>query len=551
MAKEILRSYDFKGVGRINNLPEAVSTDQPVTLAQLERLSSAGFDAAQVWYFNSTDEGWTPSNCLLVFDSANGKGLKLTDNSSAVGSIANSPAGLTLSGNLYRKVKMSVTLITPGVMPASAPNLQYTTSGHGFSASFRKIISYPTKFTTAGDTAILDFDMETSDNPTDWQTSTITQIRILLTDTVTTGMELRINWVAVGREAPVNIVAGSGNVNQASASSAAGKLKLSAGADRTIADYSGVSSVVAVDSAGSAIAGVPGTHFFPPATNASVDNGEIILLDNASPVTPPANSVKFTSKPEVSLSLPFILNRKGQRWRVKLQGRTELLFQSASNSTLLTAHQGLLMAATGTATAVALSNTSRYTRIPKVEALVTTPATTAVAGFRCANACMFTGAGTVDGGYLMRLTGGPATGVGTTTSRFWMGTGQTAAPTDVEPSAINNTIGAGYDAADTNIQIITKGTGTVAKTDTGIAVPTTDRSALYEIIIYQPPGATQEAYILFTDLINGTTFSKIETTAGNLPATGIALTPKIYSSAGGTSSVIGVALASVYVTTDF
>lgn len=518
---------------------------------------SVGFDTTVRWDFDSTDEGWTATNGTVAFDTANGKGLLITDNNSTVQTIAVSPTGLSIDGNLYRRVKISVTLATlPAPTTSVVPEIRYVTGGHSFSASFRKIISYPVPFAAVGDTAILDFDMETATGAPDWYAppnNTITRIEFLLTDAVPTGTEIRINWIAVGRNHPTKLStsAGTGDVTQSANSASSGLLKISAGADKSITDYSGTSSLLKVDGSSLVANAVSGTDYFPPATNASVDNGDIILEDSASPVTPALGALKLIAQSEAGLSAFRTVNREGQNWRVRMEGRFAARFQATAGSAVLTGHTGILFAATGTATAAAASFTSRYTRTSKVEALVTVEATTAVAGFRSSNALIFTGSGTVDGGYWVRLIAGPSTGVTTATSRFWMGTGQTAAPTDVEPSTVNNILGVGYDAADANFFVMTKGGGAVTKTDTGIAIPTTDRSGLYEVIIYQPPGATQEAYIQFTNLINGTTFSKTETTAGNLPNSGVSLTPKVYSSVGGTSSVIGVALHSCFITSDF
>jgi hypothetical protein len=211
MAKEILRSLDFKSSSRALNLPVGTSASEPARVDELTNVMSAssGFDATVAWYFNSTDEGWTATNGTIAFDSSNGKGVLLTDTSGTLQAIAVSPAGLTIDGNLYRRVKASITFITaPAPISATVPELRYHTAGHGSSASFRKISAYPIPFSTVGDTVVIDFDMETATGAPDWYAppnNTITQIRLLLTDAVPSGTVLRINWVAVGRNAPANV----------------------------------------------------------------------------------------------------------------------------------------------------------------------------------------------------------------------------------------------------------------------------------------------------------------------------------------------------------
>ena len=134
---------------------------------------------------------------------------------------------------------------------------------------------------------------------------------------------------------------------------------------------------------------------------------------------------------------------------------------------------------------------------------------------------------------------GPATGVATTTNRAFCGlTNSTAAPTDVEPSTILNQVGMGWDAADTNIQMMV---------DLGASfpVPTTDRTAVYKLELFSPKGTTQSVQWRVTNLVSGAVAQGTATT--DLPAATALLAPRVWMSVGGTSSVIGVALMSMYI----
>ena len=104
----------------------------------------------------------------------------------------------------------------------------------------------------------------------------------------------------------------------------------------------------------------------------------------------------------------------------------------------------------------------------------------------------------------------------------------------------------GWDAADTNIQMMhNDATGTCTKIDLGAAfpVPTTDRTALYELALYSPKGTTQSVGYQVTDLVSGATFSGTITT--DMPAATALLAPRGWMSVGGTSSVIGLGLSSL------
>jgi hypothetical protein len=229
------------------------------------------------------------------------------------------------------------------------------------------------------------------------------------------------------------------------------------------------------------------------------------------------------------------------------------LWQPAGNSTTITAIGAAALTATGTATAANVATTNRHTYMKRLEYLVTVAATTAVAGFREGVAQRTVGGPAAgDGGFFFCCRWGPATGVATTTNRAWVGmSSSTAAPTDVEPSTITNSVGMGWDAADTNIQMMHRGAGAVTKIDLGASfpVPTADRTKAYEIALFSPPGTTQTVGYYVTDLATGAVASG--TISTNMPTNTTLLAARGWMSVGGTSSVIGIALMGLYLETDY
>lgn len=191
----------------------------------------------------------------------------------------------------------------------------------------------------------------------------------------------------------------------------------------------------------------------------------------------------------------------------------------------------------------------------RVDYLVTTAAVAAVAGWRYATVRWTVGNNNSTdggGGFHFICQWGPATGVATTTNRAFVGmANSTAVPTDVEPSTIPNIIGMGWDAADTNIQLMHRGAGAVTKIDLGASfpVPTADRSKVYEISLFSPPNTTtQTVGYRVEDLTTGAVVEGTLTT--NLPTTTTALAPRGWMSVGGTSSVIGISIMKLYVESD-
>lgn len=200
----------------------------------------------------------------------------------------------------------------------------------------------------------------------------------------------------------------------------------------------------------------------------------------------------------------------------------------------------------GTLTAASKALTNRQTKTSRVESLVTVAATTAIAGYRLASAEFVRGNAAGVGGFYYCNEFGPATGCATATNRMFVGLrALTTARTDTEPSADVNVLGVGWDAADANIQMLCNdGASTCTKTDTGIAVPTVDRTSWYRLEMWCDPNDTT-VYYLLTDMTSGVTFSGNFGTT-NIPANNAYLCPHWTMSVGGTSSVIGIAIGMLY-----
>lgn len=80
-------------------------------------------------------------------------------------------------------------------------------------------------------------------------------------------------------------------------------------------------------------------------------------------------------------------------------------------------------------------------------------------------------------------------------------------------------------------------------------VPTTDRARIYELAMFSPPGPTQSLSYEVTDVVTGAVATGTVTT--DLPGTSTALNPYGIMSVGGTLSVTGICLFSLYLETDY
>ena len=287
------------------------------------------------------------------------------------------------------------------------------------------------------------------------------------------------------------------------------------------------------------------------ASEVLVENNQLRLPVAASLTAPASGGTRLVGRADAGRTVPAFLSQDGivRDLQTSMARNSPVIWKGQAGVASVTVIGGAAPTVVGTATVASIATTNLHTMTPKLEYLVTTAAITAIAGFR-GTALLVSVGGTAAalGGFHFVGRWGPSIGVSTTTNRAFFGLANTtAAPTDVEPSTTVSCVAMGWDAADTNVQMMTNdGTGTCTKVDLGAAfpVPTTDRTALYELAMYSPKGVTQTVAWLVTDLVSGAIASGTITT--DLPTTASLLAPRGWMSVGGTSSVIGLGLNSIY-----
>lgn len=290
------------------------------------------------------------------------------------------------------------------------------------------------------------------------------------------------------------------------------------------------------------------------ATHVEVQDNDLALVVHEPGSTPTAGSVKLFGRSIGGRLLPAYMGPSGLDSALQpLLARNKVgWFNPPGNAN--TVHVlGLVATATGTATAANVATVNIHQAMRRLEYAVTTAAATAVAGLRQSTAQQHLGAtNTPFGGFTFISRFGPSRGVAcNATRRFWAGmTSITAAPTDVNPSTwATNGIGVGADADDVNFHIIHRaGTAAATKIDTGIPKAYADNTEMFELVIFTSP-TSPGVTIQFTRLSDGLSFERTITT--NLPTVTQLLTWQIWNSVGGTSAVIGVSVASVYIETDY
>ncbi len=280
------------------------------------------------------------------------------------------------------------------------------------------------------------------------------------------------------------------------------------------------------------------------------DAGEIGLPGVAAPTAPPASQVNLFGTNIAGGTVPGFMGEDGVIHTIQSdlgEFNVSRFFPSAGNNA--SSDASITVTATGTSTGAGISATNLHTVMSRVDYLVTTAATTAVAGLRSnANPIRIGRTAAAPGGFLVRMVWGPATGVATATHRAFCGLIPTVAPTDVNPSTLLNIVGMGYDAADANVQFLhNDGVGAATKIDLGVAFPkpNADRTQVYELQLFSPNSLTQS--VRWRVIRYNTTGKTIAAEASgsvatDMPAVTQFLGLRTAMSVGGTSSVIGVAV---------
>lgn len=288
------------------------------------------------------------------------------------------------------------------------------------------------------------------------------------------------------------------------------------------------------------------------ADHAIVD--ELVFPAIATPAAPAAGNLSLFAKSIGGRIMPAFIGPSGLEAALQPHfGRNKVaLFSAAGTSAVAPVAIGVIMSSAGTLTASNWGSGNFWQEIRKIEYLVTVASTTAVAGIRNqANQFTVGGAAANRGGFHHIAVWGPATGVATTTTCAFCGMRPSGALTDVQPSTLTNMVGMGWDAADTNVQFMyNNSAGTATKIDLGASfpVPTVDRTTIYRLTMFSPPGTTQIVNYQVENLDTGASATGSVNT--NLPSTTTPLAQTIYMSVGGTSSVIGIAVSQLYTETD-
>ncbi len=502
-------------------------------------LYNSGTPYTPSFQFESADAGASIS--LIRNDtSAQGPILSITKTRSAT----NGSNGLVLDGDTLgqiifngndgsnnRNAARIICIAGPAGATNMPGNLVFHTTSEGFATTSERM-----RITSSGNVGIGTF-----------SPNTILEISSATGSSAPTATELRISTTTTASD--WSTTSPWGRLSFYSSDTSDGGAKIQAAIDTIALGATGGTSAIAFSTAD------PTTGTLTERariSNAGIIANVIELNASSTPSTPAADKVRVFNREIANRSLPAFVGPSGLDSALQpiLARNGVAMWWPTGNGTGVTLLGTTALTVLGTATTANVAVTNALTRQKRVEWLVTTASTTAVASFR--NTLTQWTIGGTTGGFFYVCRWAPSTGLTNSSHRAFCGMGLNAAPTDVNPSTRLNNVGMGWDSADTQVQMMhNDGSGTATKIalGAGFPKPSTDRSVAYELAMFSPPGASGTIHYEVTELISGAVATGTITT--DIPSTTTLLAPIAYTSVGGVSSVTGLALCKLYIESDY
>lgn len=280
-------------------------------------------------------------------------------------------------------------------------------------------------------------------------------------------------------------------------------------------------------------------------------------LTVTAPGTPPAGTVRLFRQDIAGRPYPAFVSSSGLSTAVQtLIAQNKISWFNPPGNVNTSQVIGMNITGTGTALTASVSQDNVHTASRRLEYGALSASTLAVSGIRSATLQFWLGSvGSPLGGFTFVTRFGPARGQACNATRvFFAGmTSNISQPQEVVPPSDPtwaNMIGAGCDSGDVNWHIMHRnGTGTRTKIDTGIPKSYDDDSEMFELSLFSAPNSPVAVGVRFTRLSDNLVFT--HTITDNLPPPTQLLTWQIWNSCGGTNSVIGIAISSVYIETAY
>lgn len=285
------------------------------------------------------------------------------------------------------------------------------------------------------------------------------------------------------------------------------------------------------------------------------DNGEVTLPAVAAPAIPAANKINLFARAVAGRMLPAFVGPGGLDSSLQpLLARNKVGYWCPpGNATTVPGVFGFTApTVTGfTATARNVATTNLFTRMRRL-GYVTAATAGTVGQWRQTYAQFTLGDGAGMGGFTYIVRFGISDAAAVSDARMFMGVRRDITPTNVEPSTLNQCVGIGHGAADTNLKLFYGGSAAQTPIDLGANFPINTSSVdMYELALFAAPNATDIDYEV-TRLNTGHVATGTLSGAGTaIPNETTLIGPWGYRTNNASALAVAIDVASAYIETDF
>jgi hypothetical protein len=290
---------------------------------------------------------------------------------------------------------------------------------------------------------------------------------------------------------------------------------------------------------------------------------DAILTSNNDTTKPVADTLKLIRKKIAGMDLLTQISLVGEAQPVQNNiWKNKIALWSAPGS--VTTVPGVLgfpaFTAVGTATARAVAATNTLTRMRRI-GYVSANGAGSLASLRVANAQYSTGDGFGTGGFFLAITFAFADATIVSGARGFVGvTSNTAAPTNVQPSTLTNSIGvAQLSTSSTQLYLVYGGSVAQAAIPLGAGFPPTNGAGAingmaYTLVLYAPTNESGNVYYHLFKLNSATEVSgklTCNTLGVETPNPATLLTPAMWRCNNATAAAVGMDISNIYMESDF
>jgi hypothetical protein len=500
---KILSNQDFNSVSRIQNLPDAASNQEPSTYSQL--ITKVG--ALSEKRFCRTSSGGVNINLSSAPANINGVVLNNLDRVGIFNQTTASENGIYVFNGAGNAMTRALDANTAEMLSGFCV---YISEGGNNGSKFR----HPYIITTVGTDAI-----NIIPEPIGYHQQSI--------DTLTWSGALDgqvIQWSdALNSWIPATVSGGSG----------------SPGGSNTQVQYNNSGS-------------------FAGAANVAVDSGDLLLNYSGSvPAATSSDKLKIFARKISGRMLPAYVGPSGIDSAVQpLMARNKIAYWNPpGNATTVPGVFGMQApTAVGTATTRNVATTNVLTRMKRLGYVTAATAGTLASHYNTVTQYT-TGTGSGLGGFHFVCRFAVSDAAAVSGARHFCGiSSATAAPTNVEPSTLTNSIGVAQLSTDNTQWYLVYG-GSAAQTaialGTSIGSPTLNNTA-WDLSLFSPPNQNAVVYYELTNIGTGVSVSgTLSGTPGTTtPASTTLLTYRQFRTNNATALAVGIDICSVYWETD-